>query len=118
MINWIIYKTMFFYFRRKELLVANGMTGKVLYCEGQIIFIKCGQTTVPVFAVYCNRILYYLIVAGYSPTIHKVMGQTLAHVTLVFNRWYLSPSVRYVALSRVSSLDNVVPMLRLRKSHF
>ena len=94
------------------------MTGKVLYCEGQIIILKCGQNIVPVFPVYCNRIPYYPIVAGYSSTIHKVMGQTLPHITLVFNCRYLSPAVGYVALSRVSSLHNVVPMLRLRKTHF
>ena len=106
---------MFFYFRCKERLVVNSMTGKVLYCEGQITFIKCGQNAVPVFPV---RIPYYPIMTGYLSTMHKVMGQTLPHVTLVFNCRYLSPAVGYVALSRVSSLDNVVSMLRLRKWHF
>ena len=94
------------------------MTRKVLYCKGQIIFLKCGQNIVPVFPVYCNRIPYYPIVGGYSSTMHKVMGQTLPHITLVFKCRYLSPAVGYVALSRVSSFHNVVPMLRLRKTHF
>ena len=73
---------------------------------------------VPVFAVYSNGLEYFPIVAGYASTIHKVMGQTLKHVTLVFDMRMLSPAVGYVALSRVSSLDDVVPLLRLRKSHF
>ena len=46
------------------------------------------------------------------------MGQTLPHVTLVFNCRFLSPTVGYVALSRVSCLDNVVRMLRPRKTNF
>ena len=46
------------------------------------------------------------------------MGQDLDHVTLAFDLITLSPAVGYVALSRVSSFDKVVPMLRLRKSHF
>ena len=94
------------------------MTEKVLYCEGQIIFLKCSQNIVPVPSVYCNLMSYYAIVAGYSSTIHKVMGETLLHITLVFNCRYLSPAVGYVALSRVSSLHNVVSMLRLTKTHF
>ena len=73
---------------------------------------------VPAFPVHHDRQPYYPIVAGYCFTMHKVMGQTLPHVTLVFDSQFLSPAVGYVALSRVSSLDNVVPMLRLRKTHF
>ena len=94
------------------------MVGKVQYCEGQRMFIRRGEKVIPVFPVYNNRQPYYPIVAGYSFTVHKVMGQTLPHVTLVFDTRFLSPAVGYVALSRVSSLDNVVPMLRLRKTHF
>ena len=92
------------------------MVGKVQYCEGQHIFIKCGEKVVPVFPAYHNRQPYYPVVAGYCFTILKVMGQTLPRVTLVFDFRFLSPAVGYVALSRVSSLDNVVPMLRLRKT--
>ena len=94
------------------------MTGKVQYYDDNNIFVKWGEILVPVFPVYRNREPYYPIVVGYSSTIHKVMGQTLPHVTLVFDSRFLSPAVGYVALSRVSSLDNVVPMLRLRKTHF
>ena len=94
------------------------MTGKVQYCDDNNIFVKCGEILVPVFPVYHNRKPYYPIVAGYCLTIHKVMGQTLPHVTLVFDSRFLSPGVGYVVLSRVSSLDNVVPMLRLSKTHF
>ena len=86
------------------------MVRKVHYCEGQNIFIKCGDRIVPVFPVYCDRQPYYSIVAGYSSTIHKVKGQTLPHATLVFNCRFLSPAVGYAALPRVSCLDNVVPV--------
>ena len=80
------------------------MAGKVKYCEGQHIFIRCGEKVISVFPVYNNRQPYYPIVAGYSFTVHKVMGQTLPHVTLVFDTRFLSPAVGYVALSRVSLL--------------
>ena len=86
--------------------------------RGNTIFIKTTNAIVPVFPVYSNGLEYFPIVAGYASTIHKVMGQSLQHVTLVFNMRMLSPAVGYVALSRVSSLDDVVPLLRLRKSHF
>ena len=46
------------------------------------------------------------------------MGQTLAHVTLAFDLRKLSSAVGYVAISRVDSINNVVPLLRLGKSHF
>ena len=61
---------------------------------------------------------YFPIVPGYASTVHKVISQALQHVTLAFDISMLSPAVGYVALSRVSSIDNVVPLLRLRKSHF
>ena len=73
---------------------------------------------VPVFSVYRDGQEYFLIVAGYASIIHKVMGQKLQHVTLAFDTRMLSPALGYVALSRVSSLANVVPLVRLRKSHF
>ena len=94
------------------------MTGKVQYCEGGNIFVKCGDTLVPVFPVYRYREPCYRIVAGYCSTIHKVTGQTLPHLTLIFDCCFLSPAIGYIALSRVSSLDNVVPMLWLRKTYF
>ena len=94
------------------------MTGRVQYCDGSNIFVKCGDTLVPVFPVYRDREPYYPIAAGYCSTIHKTMGQTLPHVTMIFYCCFLSLAVGYVALSRVSSLANVVPMLRLTKTHF
>ena len=94
------------------------MTGKIKYLEGNIIFLQASNKVIPVFAVYDQGQQYFPIVAGYASTVHKVMGQTLQHVTLAFDICMLSPAVGYVALSRVSSLDNVVPLLRLRRSHF
>ena len=82
------------------------------------LFIQSLDKVIPVFAVYNNGQEYYAIVACYVSTVHKVMGQTLSHVTLVFDMRILSQGIGYVALSRVSSLDNVVPLLRLRRSHF
>ena len=71
------------------------MTGKVQYCDGGNIFVKCGDTLVPLFPVYHNREPYYPIVAGYCSIIHKVMEQTLPHVTLVFDCRFLRPAVGY-----------------------
>ena len=94
------------------------MTGKIKYVEGNIIFVQASDKIIPVFAVYDNGQQYFPIVAGYASTVHKVMGQTLEHITLAFDIRMLSPAVGYVALSRVSSIDRVVPLLRLRRSHF
>ena len=94
------------------------MVGKFIYCEGQNIFIKRGAKIVPVFPVYRDRNPYYPIVAGHSSSIRKVMGQTLPLVTLVFDSCFLSRALGYGALSRVSCLDNVIPMLRVEKTHF
>ena len=94
------------------------MTGKVKYVQGNTIFVQTSEAIVPVFAVYSNGLEYFPIVAGYASTIPKVMGQTLKHVILVFDIWMLSPAVGYVALSRVSSLDIVLPLIRLRKSFY
>ena len=94
------------------------MTGKIKYLQGNIIFLQASNKVIPVFAVYDQAQQYFPIVAGYASTVHKVKGQTLQHVTLAFDIRMLSPAVGYVALSRVSSLDNVVPLLRLRRSHF
>ena len=94
------------------------MTGKVKYAEGNIIFIQSADKIIPIFPVYQDGVPYYPILAGYASTVHKITGQTSPHITLVFNMRILSQGVGYVALSRVSSLDNVVPLLRLRRSHF
>ena len=106
------------FFRSKERLVVNGMTGKIKCIDGNTIFVETTNAIIPIFAVYDEGQEYFPLVAGYASTVHKVMGQTLKHVTLVFELRMLSPAVGYVALSRVSSLDNVEPLLRLRRSHF
>ena len=117
--HWLIFQWKSYLFHRcKERLTVNGMTGKVKYIDGNTIFVETANAMVPVFPVYTHGQEYFPIVARYASTIHKVMGQTLQHVTLAFDMRMLSPAVGYVALSRVSSLDNVVPLLRLRKSHF
>ena len=93
------------------------MTGRVKYIGGNMIFVG-NIVIIPAFAVYNNGQECLPLVAGYASTVHKVMGQTLKHVTLVFDMQMLSPAVGYVALPRVSSLYNVAPLLWLRRSHF
>ena len=95
------------------------MTGKVKYIDGNTIYVETNTNTIIlVFAVFKDGQQYFHLIAGYASTVHKVMGQTLQHITLVFDIKMLSPAVGYVALSRVSSLDNAVPLLQLRRSHF
>ena len=106
------------FLRCKERHYVNGMSGKTQYFKGNILFVEVSDKSIPVFAIYDNGQEYFPIVAGYASTVHKVMRQTLKHVTFTFDIPILSPTIRYVALSRVSSIDNVVPLLRLRKSHF
>ena len=77
--------------RCKERSVINGMTGKVQYCDGQTIFIKSGDNLILVFPVYRDRTPYYPLVPAYCFTVHKVMGQTIPHITLVFDSRYLQP---------------------------
>ena len=88
------------------------MRGKIKYIKGSIIFVEAANKLIPIFAVYDNGKRYYPIVPGYASTVHNVMGQTLKHVTQVFGMRILTPAVG------CSSLDNVVPLLRLRRSHF
>ena len=112
---------MFFFIsilRSKERHYVNGMTGKVKYFEENIVSVQVFKKIVPVFTVYDHEEEYFPIVAGYASTVHKVMGQPLQHLKLAFNISMLSPAVGYVALSRVSSIDNVVPLLWLIRSHF
>ena len=93
------------------------MTGMVQYCDEQTIFVKSGDNLIPVFSVYRERTPYYSLVLAYCFTVHKVMGQTIPHVTLIFNSRNLAPALGNVALSRVSHIDSVT-MLGLGKSHF
>ena len=109
----------FIFCRCKERHITNGNTGKVKYVQNSIVFLESPLGMLAVFPVFeddCHQ--YYPLVGGYSSTVHKIMGEDLDHVTLAFDLKTLSPAVGYVALSRVSSFDNVIPMLRLRKSHF
>lgn len=73
------------------------MTGRVHYCEGQTIFTKSGSKIIPVFPVYRDQTPCYPVVARYCFTIHKIMGQTLKHIKLVFDNRHLPPAVEYVA---------------------
>ena len=79
---------------------------------------KSEKSVLPFFPVYDNKTVYYPIVAGYVLTIHKVMGQDIEHVTFALDKKTLPSVVGYVAISKVSYIDNIVPLIRLRKSHF
>ena len=83
------------------------MTGRVNYCQGKTIYIESSSNDIiPVFPIYSEEQQYFLILAAYATTIHKIKGQTLQHVTLILDMCMLSLAIGYVALSRVSSLDN------------
>ena len=99
----------------KERLVVNGMSVKVKYVRANAIFIQSGTSTIPMFEVYADGQKCHPIVAGYASTIHKVMGQTLCHVTSVFDMRVLSPAIGYVPLSKVSSL--CLPWITLHFSY-
>ena len=99
-------------------MVVNGKTGRIQYIYNQTIFVKAEKSMLPIFPVYDSDTVYYPIVPGYASTIHKVMGQDIEHVTLAFDRKTSSAAVGYVAISRVSSINNIVPVIHLRKSHF
>ena len=115
----LILNLWFLLIRCKERGVVIGMTGRVRYCQGDTIFIQnSSNEIIPHFAAYCEGQKYFPIVPAYASTVHKIMAQTLQHITLVFDIRILSPAIGYVPLLRVSSLDNVVLLLRLRKSHF
>ena len=103
-----------FFIRCKERGVVNGITGRVKYCEGKKIYIENSPNDIiPVPPVYSEEHQYFPILTAYATTIYKIIGQTLHYVTLVFDMRMLSPAVGYIVLSRASSLDNVVPVLRL-----
>lgn len=89
-----------------------------MYIYNSILFVQSKTSILPIFPVYDDGVPYYPIVPGYASMVHKIMGQTLAHVTLAFDLRKLSSAVGYVAKSCVDSINNFVPLLRLRKSHF
>ena len=99
-------------------LVVNGNTGKAKHIYNIIFIVQSNRSILPIFPVYDNGVIYYPIVPGYASTVHKIMGQTLAHVTLAFVLKKLSSAVGYVAIICVDSINNIVPLLRSHKSHF
>ena len=97
---------------------VNGTCGVVHSIVGVTIFIISNEKIIPVFPGIKEKVHYYPLKPGYATTVHKIQGQTLAHVTLVFNMPRLTSAVGYVAISRVKNLDSIKTMFLLKKSHF
>ena len=98
-------------------MVINGNKGRVKYVEGNIIFLESPTGVLPVFPVFSKGVAYYPILPGYASTGHKIIDQYLEHNTGVSLKSFVL-SLGYIVLSRVSSLDKVVPMLQLRRTYF
>ena len=105
--------------RCKSTNYVNGTVGRFKFFEHETLYLEVDKSIVPVFPVYKESgVKYYPITPGYAYTVHKMQGQTLKHVTLVFKQTFANPGVGYVALSRVKSLSQVVPLLSLYREHF
>ena len=105
--------------RCKKTRYVNGITGTIAFFRDDTYFLRSDDQTIPIFPLFNeHQVMYYPLRSAYATTIHKIQGQTLDHVTLVFDMPSITPGMGYVALSRVASLDRVVPMLRLTRSHF
>jgi len=104
--------------RCKSTKYVNGMSGTIKFCRSSTFYIESNDSLIPVFPVYKDGLPYYPLRPGYATTVHKIQGQTLSHVTLVFDRPSLTPALGYVSISRVPSIEFVVPMLELQRSHF
>ena len=96
--------------RCKRTKYVNGAAGTVSYRHGDVFFIQSKDVMIPVFPVYSSNVKYYPLRPAYASTVHKIQGQTLNHVTLVFDMESITCGMGYVAVSRVPSLDKVVPM--------
>ena len=104
--------------RCKRTKYVNGAAGTVSFHHGDVVFIKSKDVIIPVFPVYSNNIKYYPLRYAYVSTVHKIKGQTLEHVTLVFVMKLITYGMGYIAASRVDSLDKVVSMFPLTRQHF
>lgn len=117
--NYLNNSYSFFYLiysaRCKQFNVVNGTIGRVKYIRNGIIMLENSACLIPVFPVFVNGQAYYPITAACSSTVHKVMGQDIEHVTLVFENKLLLAAVGYVKLRHVRNLQSIVPMLKLRR---
>ena len=104
--------------RCKKTRYVNDTTGTVAYFQGSAFFIQATDVMIPVFPVYQGNCMYYPLRPAYASTVHKIQGQTLQHVTLVFDMQSITAGMSYVAVSRVPSIDKVVPMFLLTRRHF
>ena len=114
----MLIKIFFCYFRCKEFNAVNGTTGRVKYIRNGIVMLENSTGIIPVFPVFTNNQSYYPLTPAYCSTVHKIMGQDLAHVKLAFEEKVLPAAVGYVALTRVHNLGCIVLMLKLQTKHF
>ena len=86
--------------RCKSTRYVNGVVGKLKSYANRTLFLEVGPSVVPVFPVYTSECkLYYPITPAYAFTVNKMQGETLEHVTLVFNKEFAGPGIGYVAIS-------------------
>ena len=97
---------------------VNGTCGTVQSITGVTIFIESSGSIVPVFPGISNGVRYYPLKPAYATTVHKIQGQTLKHVTVVFDMPRITSAVGYVAISRVKNLNCFMTMFLLKKAHF
>ena len=67
--------------RCKKRHIVNENTRKVKYVKNNTIFLESSKGILAAFPVLENGSQYYLLVAGYSSTVFKIIGQDLDHVT-------------------------------------
>lgn len=118
--------------RNKSLGVVNGQPAIVKYRQGNTFILQLpnGQH-VPVYPVTSPLLTsdtsssdesplrtYYPFVPGYSLTICKCQGQTLASVIIWFDCDTLGEGSAYVALSRVKTFNDIRFLTPLKSTHF
>ena len=105
--------------RDKDKGVINGFVGTTHSVKNNTLFIECGKNLIPVFPVTNeDNVTYYLVTQAYSTTIAEAQGQTIPHITILFDTPTLPPGCAYVAISRAKAFDNIKFLQLPTSSHF
>ena len=105
--------------RDKDKGVINGIVGTAHSVQNNTLFIECGTKLIPVFPVTNeDNVTYYPVTQAYSTTIAKAQGQTIPHITILFDTPTLPPGCAYVAISRAKTFDNIRFLQQPTSSHF